>query len=74
MKQLLQLRNKAEGERWILLYSSYLMMSNRELYLWISCIRTTFRGDGSSWSMELGFLSSIKGGIIPRMSANSPNT
>lgn len=53
---------------------AYVMMSSRALYLWISCVRTTFSGDGSSCSMELGFSMSINAGIIPRMSPKSPNT
>lgn len=32
---------------------SYMMVSSRKLYLWISCSRTTFSGDGSSWISDL---------------------
>lgn len=32
---------------------TYMMVSSRELYLWISCSRTTLRGEGLPWRMDL---------------------
>lgn len=44
---------KVQEEVKRMVHASYMMVSSRELYLWISCSRTTFSGDGSSWNSDL---------------------